>query len=190
MGVVNLTEENKKNPDFAQQLEAECGERVSLCYQCGKCSAGCPVAFAMDLRPNRIIRLIQLGMKDQVLNSRSIWMCATCSTCTTRCPRNVDLSKINDALRIMARREGILGGTKDELAFHQIFMDSIAKHGRVYELGLVLALKLKTGNYFQDAELGLPMFLKGKLALLPPKMQGSKEVKQIIEASKRLEGDK
>ena len=99
--------------DFVKEVELRSGQSVTACYQCGKCSAGCPICFDMDYSPNQIMRMIQLGMRDEVLSSRSIWLCASCETCTTRCPREVDLASIMDALRRMAHREGAKTPEKD-----------------------------------------------------------------------------
>lgn len=189
MSVINLSQKWGKGAAFLQRINKESGEDVRNCYQCGKCSAGCPMAFAMDYRPNRILRMIQLGMSEEVLNSRTIWVCATCSTCISRCPRNVDLCKIMDTCRVIAYQEGKTAKVKNEVLFHEIFMGSIKSHGRLYELGLMMARNLRSGNVFQDAELGLPTMLKGKLSLLPPRFEGSDEVKRIIEAVHRVEGE-
>lgn len=92
--------------DFIADLEELSGEKVLSCYQCGKCSAGCPMADAMDLLPNQIIRLVQLGQKEEVLNSTTIWICASCFTCEARCPKGIDLAKLMEALRVLLLRSG------------------------------------------------------------------------------------
>ena len=84
--------------DFVQRLELISGQHVLDCNQCGKCSAGCPVASAMDMLPSQVIRLVQLGL-DEALDCQAIWVCASCFTCVTRCPKGVDLSRIMEALR-------------------------------------------------------------------------------------------
>ena len=79
---------------FLTEVEALSGQKILECYQCGKCTAGCPTAFAMDYPPNQILRAIQLGMRDTVLSSKAIWLCASCETCGTRCPQDVDFPRI------------------------------------------------------------------------------------------------
>jgi heterodisulfide reductase subunit C len=82
------------------------GEDVRACYQCGKCTAGCPLASAMDLMPNQILRLIQVGEYEQALRSRTIWQCASCLTCAARCPKEVDPARVMEALRTLLLRRG------------------------------------------------------------------------------------
>jgi len=88
-----------------QKIEDISGQKVLACYQCGKCSAGCPMVSKMDLLPNQIIRLIQLGQINDVINSKTIWLCASCFTCTARCPKGVDLAKLMEALRLLLLRK-------------------------------------------------------------------------------------
>lgn len=92
--------------DFVKKIEELSGQNLLSCYQCGKCSAGCPMVSAMDILPNQAIRLVQLGLQEDVLKSEAIWLCASCVTCGARCPRGVDLSRIMEALRqIMLRKK-------------------------------------------------------------------------------------
>jgi heterodisulfide reductase subunit C2 len=86
--------------DFVTQVETISGENLLACNQCGKCSAGCPVAFSMDILPNQVIRLAQLGFED-VLETQTIWTCAACLTCVARCPKGIDLPRVMEALRII-----------------------------------------------------------------------------------------
>lgn len=190
MSVLNLSEQRQVSGNFAEEVLHHTGVNVRDCYQCGKCSAGCPIAFAMDTRPNRIIRMIQLGLKDEVLESRAIWLCGTCSTCTTRCPRGVDLCRLNDGLRVMSYKAGKTAKVQNEVAGHEEFMKSISSNGRIYELGYIIALKFRTKNFFQDVDLGWPMVSKGKMAFLPPKIKGAKDIRKIVENCARLEGGK
>ena len=89
------------------KVEELSGENIYACYQCGKCSAGCPSISEMDISPNEIIRLVQLGEEKEVLNSKAIWICASCFTCVTRCPKGVDLAKIMESLRQITLRKNV-----------------------------------------------------------------------------------
>ena len=87
--------------DFVRQVETISGERLLACNQCGKCSAGCPLAFGMDILPNQVIRLSQLCIQE-VLDSETIWLCAACLTCVSRCPKGIDLPRVMEAMRVVA----------------------------------------------------------------------------------------
>lgn len=91
--------------DFVKKVEAISGQSLLACNQCGKCSAGCPMSFAMDFLPNQIMRLVQLGLEEDIGNSRTIWLCASCLTCTVRCPKGVDISRVMEALRLITLRK-------------------------------------------------------------------------------------
>lgn len=86
--------------DFVREIETISGQSLLACNQCGKCSAGCPVAFSMDVLPNQVLRLAQLGIED-VLNTQTIWTCAACLTCVARCPKGIDLPRVMEALRVI-----------------------------------------------------------------------------------------
>lgn len=97
----------KSDADVIAQIKEISGQDVRACYQCGKCSAGCPAASGMDLMPNQIVRLIQLGEHERALASRTVWLCAACNTCTARCPKSVDPARLMDALRTVLTRQGV-----------------------------------------------------------------------------------
>ena len=91
---------------FVAKVEKVSGQKLLACYQCGKCSAGCPMASFMDILPNQIIRMAQLGMQDKLLASRTIWTCVSCLTCNTRCPKNIKIAEVIESLRETALRNG------------------------------------------------------------------------------------
>ncbi len=157
------------------------GINIQDCYQCQKCSAGCPVAFAMDFKPNQIMQMVSLGMKDRVLACKTIWVCASCYTCSTRCPNDIDIAKAMDWLRQTALREGVPPAEKEVSLFHAAFLDSIRTHGRVHELGMMARYKMKTGRYWDDFKLGWKMFTKGKLKLWPSGISRKKEIKVLFQ---------
>lgn len=168
------------NPGFSKDVESICGENASQCYQCGECTAGCPAAFAMEFSPNRIMRMVQIGCEKQVLTSSTIWLCAGCETCATRCPRGLSVSKVMDACREMAAKKGLKSPQSDVELFHRQFLADVERNGRVHEVGLLARYKMLSGNLFNDMPLGVKMFSKGKLALLPSKIKGLGEIKKIF----------
>ena len=91
--------------EFVKKVEEISGESLFSCYQCGMCSANCPMSFAMDILRRRIMRLIHLGLEDDIAKSKTIWLCASCLTCTVRCPRGVNLCKVMEALRLISLRK-------------------------------------------------------------------------------------
>lgn len=170
------------------EIEKEAGTSVNLCYQCGKCTAGCPAAFAMDYPPRQVIRLLQLDLLDEALKAESIWICATCETCSARCPRGVDIASLMDTLRRRALKQG-QATDKKVTAFNKAFLGSVKSFGKVYEAGLMLQYNLATGQLFKDMELGLPMFKRGKLGFLPEKIKVREDMKKIFERAEKLGGD-
>jgi heterodisulfide reductase subunit C len=125
------------------------------------------------------MRLLQVGQKDRVLRSHAIWLCATCETCTTRCPREIDVARVMDVLRILSRRAGTVS-EKGVRAFYDAFLDSVKSHGRLYELGVIMKYNLQTKRPFTDAELGPKLLGKGKIHLLPNTIKGAGAVKKIF----------
>ncbi len=164
---------------FIHAVEEESGEELKRCYQCGNCSAGCPMTFTYDLQVNQIMRLLQLGQREAVLSCKSIWLCATCETCTVRCPNNIKVAKIMDVCRHMARREGY-GGVYSVRVFADSFLQAVKWHGKAHELGLMAMFKMRTGKFLADLELAPGMLKKGKLPILPHRAQGHAEVAEIF----------
>lgn len=171
-------------PSLAPWAEKHSGQPVRRCYQCRKCSGGCPVSENMDLLPHQVVRYVQLGLEEQLLKSRSIWVCASCRTCKSRCPNGIDIAAIGDALKTKALEQGIRPSLPEIASFHRAFLKSVEGNGRVHELGMMLAYKLKTKTYFQDVPLGWAMFQRGKLKLLPERIRQRREVRELFRRSK------
>ncbi|NLB89423.1 MAG: 4Fe-4S dicluster domain-containing protein [Syntrophomonadaceae bacterium] len=183
--IVPLTESEK---ELLKKIENEAGTDIKLCYQCGKCSAGCPVGFAMDYKPREIIRLLQLDMLDEALEAESIWICATCETCSARCPRGVDIASLMDALRREALKQGKINDKK-VAHFNKAFLTTVKHFGRTYEAGILLYHNAATVQPFKDAELGLPMMKRGKVSILPHRIKGRDEIKKIFQRVEELGGE-
>lgn len=171
-----------------EKIENEAQTNIKLCYQCGKCSAGCPVAFAMDYPPRQIIRLLQLGLAQEALQADSIWICASCDVCSARCPRNVDIASLMDALRREALATGKITDRR-VAAFNEGFLGGVKNFGRSYEAGILLYHNLKTGQLFKDLELGLPMMQRGKVGMLPHTIKGRDEIKRIFDRVAKMGGE-
>lgn len=179
---------NKPDTAFIRAVEDESGQVVSRCYQCGNCTAGCPMSFTYDYSVSRLMRLIQAGQKDVVLSAKALWMCASCETCTQRCPNMIDVAKIMDVCRHMARREGH-GGVYTVKTFWDAFVQSVGWNGRTHELGLMAMYMARTGRFWTDVELAPKMLPKGKMAILPHRIDGREEVAGILRRFKEGASD-
>lgn len=176
--------EKKESQTLADEIEKLTGINVLKCYQCGKCSAGCPVRVFMKVAPNKVVRLVQLGLDEEALKSETIWMCAGCLTCSTRCPQNFDLAKFMDALKEIAIKRGIIT-RKDILKFHKAFLKQIEANGKAFEFGLIRDYKLATFNLFQDMDIAPEMFFKGKIKLFPHKTKNRDVIKKIFDRTNK-----
>jgi len=173
---------NKEGLSFKVRQSTEIN--VNECYQCGKCTAGCPVAEHMDLRPSVIMRMLQSGddvAEEEILRSLSIWLCLTCETCYSRCPMELDIPKIMDYLRVRSYTEGkVHRDARDIVTFHKSFLNTIESNGRLHEMGLVIDYKLHSGNLFQDVMLAPEMFGKGKLSIFPERIKDRKGLSRLF----------
>ena len=181
-----MTEDTAIRPDstFLEAVQSRSGEKVSRCYQCRKCTNGCPLAFAMDLTPNQVIRAVQLGLEEEILASKTIWICASCQACTTRCPNDIDIAHLMDTLRQLSGESGIAAAEQKIARFHKAFLDSVRRNGRLFELGMVGRYKLSSRDFFGGAMIGAKMAAKGKLKLLPSGIKAKDEVRQMFKKKK------
>lgn len=166
------------------EMQMETGVIINKCYQCGKCSAGCPVATEMDFPPSLVMRMLQTDEPvnyDKLLKSMSIWLCVSCEMCLTRCPMEIDIPTIMDNLRqksLKAKKTN--PKAKKIISFHKSFLDSINYTGRLYEMGLIVDYKMRTGAMMQDVAIAPKMFFKGKLNPIPEIIKGRKKVASIF----------
>jgi heterodisulfide reductase subunit C len=167
---------------------------VSACYQCKKCSSGCPLTFAMDFYPDQVIRLALLGQEAQVLGCRTIWVCSSCETCTTRCPNNIDIAGVMDWLKEEAIRQGYPSPQPQVTLFHQSFLDTVRLAGGRLSEPLLLGLyqmrsggtlaKLKSGALSADLRMAWELARRRRLVpRLPRRLKGAKEIKDFFKKS-------
>ena len=144
---------------------------VEDCYQCGKCTAGCPMAGEMDLMPNQVVRLSQLGMKDRAAQSQAVWLCVSCLTCSARCPKSVDCAGVMDEMRRLSIEKATYAPAQHRTVIFQLaFLQNIKKFGRLNELELIRSFKTKA--FFND--MNLPLLFKD--ALLAPELLKRKKL--------------
>lgn len=183
--------------DFLQRIEAAGPFNAAECFQCRKCTNGCPASFAMDLFPDQVIRLALLGQTAEVLQSRTIWICASCETCSTRCPNGVRIAELMDYFKELAVKAGISPAQPTVAAFYEAFLDNLKLTGRVFEAGLLPAYwlksgqvvsKLKSGEMRKEIEQGMKLFKKGRLAALPGVIRGRAEIRSILRSSRSDRG--
>jgi heterodisulfide reductase subunit B len=171
------------NSELARRVQDELGQNVYLCYQCVKCTSGCPVAEFFDWQPNQIMRALQLGQEDIALHSQTPWLCASCQTCTTRCPQGLDITAIMEFLTREANARDIKPQIPDVKIFNEAFLREIRLWGRAYELGLMAEMKLRTHKFLDDMDLGLKMLRKNKMPFLPHPTRPPRNVKPVSGAA-------
>ena len=162
---------------FVTEVSQATGQDINRCYQCGNCTAGCPFTEFFDYPVSQIMRMIQTGQREKALNSRAIWLCATCETCSTRCPCEIDVADVMDGLRNIAYREKRFT-EKDVHTFYDSFLTSVRNHGRIFELEILARYNLKSGHLLTDADLG-PKVMK-QLHFLPKRIKGREDIARIF----------
>jgi heterodisulfide reductase subunit C2 len=186
-----VTETTATSLPGAAAVESLSHTHIAQCYQCGKCTAGCPVAEHMDSPPTRLIRLLQLGDLDAALRSDSIWQCVSCQTCATRCPKSVDCASILDALRQLAFERGTVSPQQRRtVVFQKAFLDNIRRHGRLNELELIALFKGEVflrdralPVLFEDADLAPKLQRRRKLHLIGERVRDRGVVSRIFARS-------
>jgi heterodisulfide reductase subunit C len=179
-----------KPSKFMREVERLSGAQVSACYQCHKCSTGCPIAHETDWLSSQVMRLIHLGAEDTLLASSAIWLCSSCETCTSRCPMDIDVAAVMDTLKMMAVRRGVTLATARDKEFGRAFLGSVRRHGRAFELELILSYKLRTLDLFGDMDKVPKMLARRKLRLLPKRSRSVGNVRRIFHRAVKEENQR
>lgn len=157
-------------------------EKIPTCMQCGICAGSCPVSHEMDYTPRELVRMIQLGMKQEVLNSNTIWLCTTCFSCSVRCPRGIRPTELMEALKPMAIAEGV---KNKNARFDGVFSDVVKKNGRASEFLLISKYSVSEPEMIKQIPFGLALISRGKLPLSIDKMEDSRELKAIFKMGEK-----
>ncbi len=177
------------DPVFTREVEKLAGTDIFACYQCGVCTGGCPVSFMMDYTPRQIIRMTQMGMRDKVLSSKTIWLCSSCNTCFSRCPREVELPEIMASIKSVAIKQKFPGRIIEGPALYKSMVDNMKKYGRIHEAELYVNFARKTGltKLLKQLPSAFNLLKKRKLKMMPDKIESTDQLKALIEAAKKLE---
>jgi len=176
--------------DFLRTVEELSEQNLSSCYQCGKCSGGCPISAELDLSPNRLLRMVQLGLEDEVLGSETVWCCAACGTCTGRCPMNIDLGRVMDVLRGLALRRQVAPPptAAPVLTFYRSFLDAVRRFGRLTEVGLMGSYNMNSGRVFTNMDKAPWFLIKRKISFSPHKISRIDRLERVFRRIEEIEG--
>ncbi len=167
-------------------LKTPVGEKIPTCMQCGICAGSCPVSHEMDYTPRQLVRMVQLGLKKEVLNSNTIWLCTTCFSCSVRCPRGIRPTELMETLRPIAIAEGV---KNKNARFDGIFSGVVEKNGRASEFLLISKYSLKVPEMIKQLPFGLGLFARGKLPLSFDKIEDMRELKAIFNLGEKKEAE-
>jgi heterodisulfide reductase subunit C len=163
-----------------REVSLRSGTAVNHCLHCRTCACGCPFLKGMDYHPNAVLRLLQYGLDQKALECKTIWVCVSCHTCSSKCPVGIDIAAVMNTLRLMAQEKGIRAGKPNILSFHQEVLRSLRNYGRAHKLGIMWHYKLHNRQWFQDVDVGLKMLVKRKLELLPAKVKNMEDLQSLF----------
>jgi len=173
------------------RIEQMTGTDLGACYQCKRCTSGCPVSKLVNSPPSEIMRRLHLRAGDEVLDSEIIWMCVSCETCSARCPMGIDVAAVIDALRVLAREKKAATQKGNVPLFNRAFLETVKVFGRTYDIAMIAAYKLGTLKLMDDTEKLPSMLKKQKIALLPSLSGDRKTTRRVFrKAKERREADK
>jgi len=184
--VVTEAAPKKGRLDFIQEVEKlSGGDKVLECIQCGVCAGSCPTRFAMDYSPTQILKMINLGMREQVLSSSTIWECSSCHTCAARCPRGIEITTLMMSLKNLSLKEN-LAKSETKPKFHKGFFEVVNKYGRLSEAALMTKTMKKSDPkaLMHNASLGLRLVKKGKISLRPEKIEHTADLENMLKTTK------
>ena len=175
----------------AREIEDRFGAEVALCYQCKRCTSGCPAVDFMEFRPHQLVRLVRLGAADRSISTEAIWNCVGCYACTARCPQDVPITELIYSLKGLAMKEGKVPKGVRVPAFLKAFAGTVERHGRNQETQMLVQYYLTTDpkTAVKETPTAIKLFRQGRLPLLPHRVRGWKAVKRVLRRVRRGGGE-
>jgi heterodisulfide reductase subunit C len=180
-----ITVKKRKADGIITEVQEISGVDLSVCFQCKKCTSGCPVSKLVKCPPSEIMRRLHLKAGDEILESDILWMCVSCETCSARCPMGIDVAAVMDALRKLAAEKGASKQEGNVSLFNRAFLKTVQIFGRTYDIAMIMAYKLGTLKLMDDTEKFPTMLKKRKIALLPSFKGDRKTTKRIFKKAKQ-----
>jgi heterodisulfide reductase subunit C len=175
--------QSQVDPTFFRNLqELPGGESIARCIQCGTCAGTCPVSHFMDYTPRRIIAMARAGLAQDVLSCFTIWLCASCYACTAACPQKIPITDVMYALKRLAIQRRTYPRRFPVPILAREFFRVVGKRGRNSEGEVTLRMYLKAGpwRHVSKAGLGLRMYLKGRLGVVPDKIRDRAQLSRLL----------
>jgi len=179
-----VTVKKAKADSIINAVQQASGVDLSVCFQCKKCTSGCPVAKLVKSPPSEIMRRLHLDAGDELLESDILWMCVSCETCSARCPMGIDVAAVMDALRHLALEKGTSKQEGNVPLFNRAFLKTVQMFGRTYDIAMIAAYKIGSLKLMNDTEKFPSMLKKKKIALLPSLAADRKTTKRIFKKAK------
>ena len=167
---------------LAEIMASPAGEKIRSCIQCGTCSASCPTSYAMDHTPRQVIAFFRAGMLDEALKSKTVWMCASCYSCTVRCPAGIKLTDVMYELKRLGTEYGLTPPDETLPVMSKAFVNSVEKHGRNFETGMMTEYTMRTGPLggLRLLPFGLKMLQRGRLKLRAETIKGTADLRKMV----------
>lgn len=181
-GVLSKGERELRQAFLAETNRIPGGGRLDHCIQCGTCTASCPVSYAMDYTPRQLIAMFRAGGLEELLASRTIWVCASCYQCTTRCPAEIQITDLFYAFRRIAIERHLSPKRFPSHVFSESFVLQVKKYGRNYETANLVRYFLKTNpiGMLGWSKAGLSLMAHGRIPVRPEKIKGIEGLRRII----------
>lgn len=188
-GIMTHSEAELRQVFLRQVEDIPAGERIKRCIQCGTCTGSCPVSYAMDIPPRQLIALFRAGEMEAIMKSRTIWICASCYACTTRCPSGIKITDIMYALKRTAMEKNQKSNAPQVQILANLFVDNLRSYGRLHEGTLIRKYYTRTGitKLLGFVPLVMKMYQTKRLALFPKKIRAYQSLSRIVLKAQEIE---